>query len=281
MRLQSSVASGEHAVLFWDGQRWSARDLGSKNGTIVDGRRLAHAERLPVEVGTVLSFGDELERWTLEEAGPPVASAREDGTGREAFAEDGLLVLPDAADPRATISRDGHGRWMVELDGAARPAIDHERIDAGGAWTLRVPPLESDSAVPTTASHAQGATLMATTVLRFEVSRDEEFIALSLVNSERTTPLGGRAHHELLVSLARARLRDIEAGVPVAEQGWSYVDELLKMLRLDLHHFNVNVCRARQHLARAGVIDAGALFERRSTTRQIRLATTGIEVLKS
>lgn len=52
------------------------------------------------------------------------------------------------------------------------------------------------------------------------------------------------------------------------------------MLQLDLHHLNVNVFRARQQLAGAGMIDAGSLVERRSTTREIRLGTTAVEVQK-
>lgn len=60
-----------------------------------------------------------------------------------------------------------------------------------------------------------------------------------------------------------------------------YVEDLLAMLHLDLQHFNVNVFRARQKLARTGVIDAGAVFQRRSTTRQIRLGVDAVEIVTS
>lgn len=279
VRLVSRRASGEHAVLFWNGSRWSVRDLGSTNGTRASGRRLSQGERAHLEAGAELVFGDDTERWTLEEAGPPAASARSEATGEVRAAEDGLLALPGAADPRVTLFEDRDGRWRIEIDGIARLAADQERVDAGGIWTLRVPPLAHGGAVPTTASAAAGAKLVGATGLRFKVSRDEEHIALSLVHGGRQTPLAARAHHEMLLALARERLRDRDAGVPAAEQGWVYVDDLLTMLRLDLHHLNVNVFRARQQLARAGVLDVGALVERRPATRQIRLGTDEIEIL--
>lgn len=280
VRVHSNLASGEHAVLFWDGARWSVRDLGSRNGTLVAGRRLARSERVFLEAGETIAFGGDAERWTLVDAGVPIASARDEATGEVRVAEHGLLALPDAAGPIATLAEDREGQWSVEIDGAARPAVDHERVEAGGTWTLRIPPLACRSSPPTTASAAVGAKVVGTTVLRFDVSRDEEFVGLSLVHGGEVTSLAARAHHELLLTLARARLRDVAAGLPAPEQGWLYVEDLLAMLRLDLHHLNVNVFRARQQLAGAGMLDVGALLERRPTTRQIRLGTTAVEVLQ-
>ncbi len=281
MRLASAVVSGEHAVLSWSGSGWSIRDLGSRNGTFLNGRKLGSVERVPVESGAVLLFGGDAERWTMEDIGPPIARARGAEAGDVRAAEDGLLALPDAADPRATLSLDRNGLWVLELDGAARPAIDGEILDLGQPWTICIPCGTEGTPLPTTASGgASDPKLSTATHFRFDVSRDEEFVSLSLVHGGKVTSLGGRAHHEVLLALARARLRDAGAGVPPLEQGWIYVEDLLSMLRLDLHHFNVNVFRARQQLARAGMIDVGALVERRSTTRQVRLGTANVEVHK-
>ncbi|WP_437666322.1 FHA domain-containing protein [Sorangium sp. So ce1182] len=279
VRLTSRRASGEHAVLFWDGDRWSTRDLGSRNGTAVEGRRVATTERVVLAPGAELCFGDDAERWTLEDAGPPTASALAAATGEVRTAEHGLLVLPDAADPRVTLFEDRDGCWLIELDGDVRSAMDHERVEAEGPWVLRVPPPAQGGAVPTTHA-ADSVMLMNDTVLRFEVSRDEEHVALSILHGGQLTSLSGRTHHELLLVLARARLRDKENGAPAAEQGWVYVDDLLHMLKLDLKHLNVKLFRARQQLAQAGLIEVGALVERRQMTRQIRLGTAAVEVIR-
>jgi FHA domain len=279
VRLESRRASGEHAVVFWDGEHWYARDLGSRNGTTVDGRRLPVGERGRLGVGSTVSFGDEAEIWELDDAGPPGPSARAEPGGEIRTAEYGLLALPSAADPRVTLFEDRRGRWMVEIDGETRLAVDQERIEAGGVFRLSVPPTADAGALPTTTPLTSHPMLIGTTVLRFEVSRDGEYVALSLVHGDAVTPLGGRVYHDVLLLLAKARLRDREARLPAGEQGWLYIDDVLSMLKIDLRHLNTNVFRVRQHLAKTGVLDVGALIERRATTRQIRLGTDAVEIV--
>src|SRR5262245_56689997 len=40
LRLGDSRVSGEHATVLWTGAAWEIRDLGSRNGTFVDGGRV-------------------------------------------------------------------------------------------------------------------------------------------------------------------------------------------------------------------------------------------------
>src|SRR4051812_34010518 len=49
--------SAEHAAIAWSGDRWELRDLGSLNGTVVDGRRLAAGDRTPITRDARLVFG--------------------------------------------------------------------------------------------------------------------------------------------------------------------------------------------------------------------------------
>ncbi|WP_026530065.1 FHA domain-containing protein FhaB/FipA [Haematomicrobium sanguinis] len=53
--LDDDYASGRHARLFPQGSRWFVEDLGSTNGTYLDGNQLTRA--LPVEVGTPIRIG--------------------------------------------------------------------------------------------------------------------------------------------------------------------------------------------------------------------------------
>ena len=54
--LEDDYASGRHARLFPQGTRWFLEDLGSTNGTFVDGKRITSATPLrigqPVRIGT-------------------------------------------------------------------------------------------------------------------------------------------------------------------------------------------------------------------------------------
>lgn len=53
--LQDDYASGRHARLFPQGSRWFLEDLGSTNGTFVEGNRLTRA--LPLEAGMSFRVG--------------------------------------------------------------------------------------------------------------------------------------------------------------------------------------------------------------------------------
>lgn len=272
-------ASGEHAVLLWDGERWCVRDLGSTNGTRLDARRLTVGERATLTAGDVLRFAEQ-EQWELVDAAGPATRARCRSSGVVIEAEDGLLALPDVSSPDVTLYEDRDGQWMLEEHGAARPARDQESVAVRGQrWTIEVCAAHEKS-VATTQQSSGDPRVVGAMTLRFEVSRDGEHVALSLVRGGAALSLGARAHHEMMLLLARARTRDRDAGEVLSERGWLYVDEVLDALKVDLQHFNVTVFRARQLLARAGVLDAGALFERRATTRQIRLGTDDIEIIE-
>lgn len=272
-------ASGEHAVVLWDGERWCVRDLGSTNGTRLDSRRLTIGERATLTVGAALRFAEQ-ELWELVDDAAPATRARCRATGVVRVATDGLLALPDEASPEVTIFEDRDGQWMVEELGAVRPACDQESVAVcGQRWTLEVC-ASNERSVATTQQSTGDPRVVGAMTLRFEVSRDREHVALSLVRGDAALALGGRAHHEMMLLLARARTRDRDAGEVVSERGWLYVDDVLDALKVDLQHFNVAVFRARQLLARMGVLDAGSLFERRATTRQIRLGTDDIEIIE-
>ena len=51
------------------------------------------------------------------------------------------------------------------------------------------------------------------------------------------------------------------------------------MLNMDDNHLNISIYRARAQLAKLGVVDAAALIERRTGTRQLRLGVDRIDVV--
>ncbi|XYH95554.1 hypothetical protein ACMHYB_48405 [Sorangium sp. So ce1128] len=92
--------------------------------------------------------------------------------------------------------------------------------------------------------------------------------------------MGARAYNEILLTLARARLTARKERVlPPEDQGWMHVDDILETLDIAAEHLNVGIHRARQQLAELGVLNAGALVERRPLTRQIRLGTDRVEIV--
>ena len=277
LRLAEPSVSAEHATLSWDGRGWELHDLDSRNGTTLDGRRLAPGERAPVSRGGVIGFGSAGPRFRLVDDAPPTALALPQDGGPPIVAEHDLLALPGADAPEVTAYRNAAGEWVLERDGAAERTADGREVSAGGRrFVLHLP----DVVAPTWDAAAV-APALDHVALRLSVSRDEEFVSATVLIGARTIDLGARAHHALLLALARARLDEqrLEALLPETSQGWVYLDDLTRDLGLDEMHLNVAVYRCRQQVAGAGVAGAAGVIERRKPTRQLRLGVARVEVV--
>lgn len=103
-------------------------------------------------------------------------------------------------------------------------------------------------------------------LLQFQVSLNEEHIFLQAkLPSGENIDLGERVHHYCLVTLARRRLHDARRGIDATGQGWVAVGDLARMLGLEPSHLNIQLFRARQHVAcaLAPELDPKHLLERR------------------
>jgi hypothetical protein len=274
LRLSDPGISGEHAVLSWNGRAWEVHDLGSRNGTMLDGRRLAQGERAEVARGAALAFGSSSSAWRLVDDGPPVVIALPAEGGEPIAGELDLLALPSSDDPELTVYRDASGQWTLDRDGATEGAASGREITVGGRrYTLHLPDV-----VAQTLEASEAPLMLDALTLSFRVSRDEEFVALSASAGGIPLDLGARAHHGLLLALARARLGDRAEEVPETSAGWVYQEELARGLGLDEPHLNVTIFRCRQHLTAAGVLGAAGIVERRKPSRQLRIGAAKLEI---
>ena len=286
LRMTEPTVSGEHAVLRWTGREWELHDLGSRNGTIVDGRRLAPGERVILARGAVIAFGQSDNAWRLVDDDPPTVMAVPAAGGEPISARDHLLALPSEEHPDAVVYRDAAGDWVLEHAGEAARITDGTTVSAGGRdFVLRVPDL-----IAATWDNRSPAPHLAGLTFRFSVSRDEEYVALTArADNNHVIDLGARAHHAVLLTLARSRLEDRAsrtsppadraAALPESSEGWVYQDELADKLAMDETHLNVAVFRCRRQLAEAGIVDAARIIERRRPTREVRLGVSQIEII--
>ncbi|UQA57423.1 FHA domain-containing protein [Polyangium aurulentum] len=278
VRLTDHAASNDHASLFWTGQRWEARDLGSTNGTFIDGERLPSKANEPLAHGSVLRFGCDAESWKLIDARGPVVVARSMETGEVRAAEDGLLALPDPTNVLLSIVMDSDGQWLVETpDGSRRLARDTERVTlAEQTWELTVPPASTVAGT----YKAKASFSLATLTLRFHVSRDEEHVHVEAVDGDEMLSLGERTIFRALLQLARERLKDAaEARLPEDEQGWYHLIDLTRDLAVEERSLNVDIHRVREAFAKAGIEGAEGIVQRRS--RQLRIGTGRLEERKA
>lgn len=271
LRLSDARVSGEHATFHWTGTRWELRDLGSRNGSFVDGARVAPGEGLPVVAGSKISFGGPDPQFELVEAGPPGPVGRDARTGRWVAGRDGLLGLPSQEEPEVVVFADPSGAWRLEAGEERRAVSDGEVIDAGGSrFVLSLP-----ASLEGTATSGVGC-LLDTLTFKFGVSRDEEYVRMTLIHRGQPIALEPREHGYVLLTLARRRLED--AHLPAAEQGWIDRDQLLRMLQFDANGLNVAIYRARGQLAAAGVEDAVGIVEVRRGQRRIGIHPDRLEV---
>lgn len=253
--LDDPYASGEHARMLWTGSHWEIRDLGSRNGTFLDGKRLEPGRPYTVGPGARLGFGGLDADWCLEDASSPGAAAVELDTGRILEGEPELLVLPGEEDPAATVYPTTNQGWMLErADGETVAVSSQQTVQIRGrAYRLELPVFGDQTPMVNLALTLDNISL------RFDVSRDEERVETVIILHGKETRLEAREHAYLLLTLARLRERD--RALPEPEQGWVKVGELSKMLRLDDNAINVAIHRARQQLARAGVEGAAGVVE--------------------
>ncbi len=277
LRIEKPFVSNEHAVLQWSGERWDLRDLGSRNGTFLDGERIEPGVLVPLSAGVTLDFGAAEESWRLLDVSAPVPLARTEDGRAEVLGDGGLLVLPDPEAPEITVFLRRGSVWVAEHGDTEEPVTDRSLVIAGEKrWMLRLP----EALISTEGAPQTPASAVEKLALRFRVSRDEEHVELTAREGERDLDLGARAHHHVLLVLARQRLRDqSDDGLPETSHGWLYQDDVARMLVIDEPRVNVDIYRARKQLAKAGALDPVGVVERRAGTRQLRIGTGRIEIV--
>ncbi len=206
--------SWRHASLRWTGQVWELQDLGSLNGTYLDGSRIAAGARVPLRLGARVRFGGDVE-WLLADSDPPGAVAVSLDDSTRITPRDGLIALPDPDHPQLSIYRQFDGSWIAEGPDRVWSPGNEEIVTAGG----RRYRFEPGGVVFATASAPTQPT-PASIAIEFLVSRNEEHVDLIIEHNGRRQELRPRAHTYLLLTLARIRLRDQrEPSLPATSHG--------------------------------------------------------------
>jgi hypothetical protein len=272
--------SNPHASFHWRGEGWELRDLCSRNGTFVNHRKLEPGEAVWVFKGSQIAFGSMDLLFTMVADTPPRALAHAENGTIVCADDEGWLALPSAEQPDIWVSEYA-GRWFIESeDGPHRTVQDGALLQAGAmAWRLELPVVLEKTLMPEEARSQH----MDEIGLRFTVARNDDFVGVDVLYGRHVIRLRSRAHHHLLLALARKRQADQMAagatGMPASEHGWMDVRELCNILQATQNNLALDIFRARRQLGEeAGILDARLLIERRRGA-QIRLNVTRIEIL--
>jgi hypothetical protein len=258
LRLVTRRGSSEHATLGWYSGRWILRDLGSSNGTRINGKILFPGDRVALAAGTRIQFGAEDEVWTMSDADPPDPCAVLVGPQECHWGVRGLLILPGPDSPEASAFIDG-ATWQVDVGTEIRTVECGDLISLpSGYWRLLLPELGG-----TMRALTAGPELDLNEVsLQFSVAPERISVALRQGTTQISIP--SRACLNTLVALARIR---IGATGSEAEQGWISSMDLADMLRYTPEKVNVDVHRLRKLFQDVGVRNPYQIVERDDAKR--------------
>jgi len=216
-----------------------------------------------------VAFGAVDDPWRVEDVGPPAPWATAGNTLVEGHPS--LLALPNDDDPQVVVRYDADGEaWAIDDE----PAFDGDVVEIEGqAWTLRLP----EALAPTCSLRPEGPFLH-DAALHFRVSRDEEYVELTVVLPSGPHTLEPRAHHYLLLTLARARAADREEGLADDQSGWRLAEEVERMLRSSKNHIHVGIYRLRRDLGELGIVDAEQIVERRRPSQHLRIGVAALRI---
>jgi hypothetical protein len=261
--VESRRASNEHASIGWYASQWVVRDLGSSNGTTVNGRLLGARERVVLNAGSVLQFGGETESFKVLDVSAPSPCAALLGPQRYVWGQRSLLVLPDEAAPEASVYF-SEGKWHVDDgSGVSSPACgDIARLPSGYFRLL----LPDD---PDAGGFTVGYQLELDKIeLAFDVSADG--VVLHIGHGSAQVRLPARACLQTLLVLARLRQTNDHP-----EGGWIATADLAELRACSAEKINVDVHRLRKLFEEAGVRGSAKIVER-DDTKKLRIGVTRV-----
>ena len=253
--LYSRRASNEHASIGWYSNQWVVRDLGSSNGTLVNGRLLGPRERVVLAAGNTLQFGNEAESVSVVDLAPPAPCAVLLGAQTYVWGQRALLVLPTEVAPEASVYF-SNGSWRVD-DGSSTSSPECGDIVPlpSGHWRLLLP--DDPDADGFTAGYQLE---LRNLELVFRVG--PEAAVVHVMQGSADVRLPARACIQTLLALAQLR-----RGPRSRNDGWIATNELAELRACSPEKINVDVHRLRKLFEEAGVHDAANIIERDDTKR--------------
>lgn len=243
--LNSPNVSRMHASISWDGEKWTIQDS-STNGTYLNGIRLSSEARHEVKLDDKIQFSNlEADVWQMTNQDAPKSLLLPQTKGNSVIELDDIAVLPNEQQPEVTLFMDPSGDWNCESDAGVSVLSSGDLVGTHECvWKF----IEAKTIAPTLQLEAQAQANSAQISVAFEVSQNEEHVAMKISLDEVEYDLAERNHHYLLLLLARQRLTDQQAGIDIAEQGWVEKERLSQMLGQSETHINIQVYRFRKQL---------------------------------
>ncbi len=263
--LEVSSVSASHAVVRWNGEDWVVGDLGSRNGTYLNGERLPPSTKSPrrLSVGDELAFAERREVWVfVDDRSPGPLLVPEDGGEPISLRAGQLLAFPSEKEPLGYLYYESSGWRFEDVAGTVCELKPNQPFPLGrAAFHLHLP-----GPAPETPAAVEPVAELRIENASFEirVAADEESAALEVRASGERFQVPSRTHFYLLAFLARQLL--LERDAPPAREargGWVLVEEACAALGLEAPEaLTLLVYRCRKDLEALGFRDASKVIDR-------------------
>ncbi len=248
--LVSKDVSQIHASVRWEGAQWKIVDH-SRNGTWLDGTRLVRGKTTPLAEGNVVRFGGaEQSSWKIVDLSPPANLLVSLESDEESIELKRFHVIPNEQNPEISLYLSEIGQWICESAKGVTRLHDGDIIRTQDKLWQFFTAGTIDS-TPTLEAGDLKHFAMERVHFDFHVSPDEEHVFLKILRNNEVIDLGERAHHYLLLILARQRLEDGNKGSDPDSIGWLELEQLCHMLGLEPSHLNIQIFRARKQVEQA------------------------------
>lgn len=248
--LSNPDISRMHASVFWDGEYWLLQDT-STNGTFVNNARLTRDAKFRLHKNDKIHFGNpNADTWQLNDVDAPRSVLVAETQGFPSIYLDDIAVLPNEEEPEVTLYQSPLGQWLCESQSGTCVLSSGDLVGTDHCtWRF----IEAKTCAETICLDTQAPSDSSAVEIHFEVSQNEEHVALRFVLDDQSFDLGERNHHYLLLLLARQRLADKNASdnIDESEQGWVEKEQLSRMLGQSETHINIQVYRFRKQIIKA------------------------------
>ncbi len=273
--LENAEASRLHASILWNGGFWMLQDT-SSNGTFLNDVAMVSGSKRRLKQGDVIKFGAlDACGWVLENDDEPKSMLYPLTQNTDPIELEGMLVLPDAKTPQLTFYQLPNEDWVCESQSGLIELESGTKVSTHtDSWYF----VDANTFERTQQATNKGEISAMPVKVDFTVSKNEEHVSLSILFDNIQIDLGERAHHYLMLFLARRRLHDLQSGIEDSEQGWLDKEILCQQTGLDEKHINLHIYRFRKQLIQAqpAALQLIQIIERRRG--ELRFAFKSVEV---
>ncbi len=273
-----------HAIIEWIDEQYVIRDI-SSNGTWVNDTKLVKDNARILDVGDKIYFAQAgAHGFIVQELSAPqnmllAVDQLTTNTTQSPIILSDSNILPSTEQPEiALFYVPSTDQWYKEyLDDAAGVAYSVSDLDiinfASQSWQLKL-----NSPTENTAQLAKPKLLAHQIKYRFNLSQDEETTELTITANDEEFYLSDRAHHYLVLSLARDRDEDARKGIDEYNQGWRLRETIAKDLGEDMPFVNTHVFRAKRQFVSTlnDTCDGDVLIEKKGN--KIRFAGSSYRI---